>query len=275
MTVTQQNGNKALKNLGGLKPLNTGRSNVGGKRVRRSSEQATAAKIQRELELARKAKVRMENLAKRQQIAADRAAKAEHRAIEIREQADQKERARQVVAVNVAAEQERIEADAKISLENQPNELTSEKRTQYSDKVAAPSNDNITAVMKKIGADFNQFYKTLDETYGVKFSGTTPKMVKRGFISMKLRGELSPRRLAIETVTPTGIAREAVRFMAFYKQAGLTPQWLNKEIHIKDDPATYTVSGLRGKSHSIVLRKVGTNEAFTMSPIDFKKSLAS
>lgn len=65
-----------------------------------------------------------------------------------------------------------------------------------------------------------------------------------------------------------------MRFMQFYKEAGLTPAWLNKEVKIKDDPNTYILTGLRGKAHSIVLRKKDTDEAFTMSAQDFKKSLA-
>jgi hypothetical protein len=132
------------------------------------------------------------------------------------------------------------------------------------------------ALIKKLSHDFKQFANYVRDAYGVRFTYEGPNLVKRGFISVKMKGELAPRRQTIEkTTSPTSVAREAVRFIQFHKEVGLTPDYLNREVRLKDDPATYMVTGLRGKAHAIVLRKVGTEEAFTMSPNDFKLALAA
>lgn len=255
-----KNGNAVV-----LKPLNIGRA-LGQPRQRRTSEQVQASRIARQKMLAEKANLRASALEERQKRARERAALATQRASQIQAEAEQRQRELHEAAAREVQERASLQADSQRTF----NPSSAPKTT-----AVVPKTPHIEQTLKKIGKDFEKFYQHIYDTYGVQFSGTTPNLVKRGFVSMKLRGELEPQKRAIEpTASATGVAREAVRFMQFYKEAGLTPAWLNKEVKIKDDPNTYILTGLRGKAHSIVLRKKDTEEAFTMSAQDFKKSLA-
>jgi type II secretory pathway pseudopilin PulG len=260
MATTQSNKNAVV-----LKPLNVGRA-LGQPRQRRSSDQVQASRIARQNMLAEKANKRAAALEERQKRARERAALATQRAQEIQAEAEQKQREQQEAAAREAQERTALQTDSQRTIH-----MSSSPKTT----AVVPKTPHIEQTLKKIDKDFQKFYQHIFDTYGVQFTGTTPNLVKRGFVSMKLRGELEPQKRAIEpTASATGVAREAVRFMQFYKEAGLTPAWLNREVKIKDDPNTYVLTGLRGKAHSIVLRKKDTDEAFTMSAQDFKKSLA-
>jgi hypothetical protein len=260
MATTQSN--KPRNGNAVMKPLNLGGAFNSQPRHRRTTEQVNSARVARQLELAQKAQVRADNLNARQQRATERAALATQRAAEIQAEAERKAREQKEAAAREEQERANLQAD-------------SQRTTTMKSTPVVAKTPQIDQVLRKIGKEFDTFYEHLYQQYGVQFTGTEPNLVKRGFVSMKLRGELEPQKRAIEpTASATGVAREAVRFMQFYKEAGLTPTWLNKEVKMKDDPNTYILTGLRGKAHSIVLRKKDTNEAFTMSAQDFKKSLA-
>jgi hypothetical protein len=264
MATTQQ----TKPNFGGqnavvLKPLNLG--TVGGLRTRRTSEQVLQAKIKRQQDLAEKAQKRAQLFQQRQERAAQRAAKAEEKAREIAEAAVRKQQEEADQRAAEEAQRAAIQSGADVhAAESKPSTIMVVEKTPEVEKT-----------LKDITRDFDRFYKHIFDTYGVQFEGTVPELVKRGYISVKMRGYLQPQRKPVEpTSTDTGIAREAVRFMQFYKTVGLTPAWLNKEVRIKDDSNIYVLTGLRGKAHSVVLRrKDDPAQAFTIAAADFKKVL--
>lgn len=241
-----------------LKPLNLGKV---GPRVRRSTSQVLAAKVAAQTNLAAKAQQRADALATRQLRAQQRAQRALDEAQRIEQEAQ--ERAQEEAARKTREATER----AAIQAGEAP-------RTTSTVPVVAKT-PQIEKMLKDINKDFKTFYAHMLEKYGIEFEATEPELVKRGYISLKMRGHLKPTIAPVEvTSSDTGVAREAVRFMQFYKTVGLTPAWLNKEVRIKDDPNTYVLTGLRGKAHAVVLRrKDDQNQAFTMAAADFKKVL--
>lgn len=266
MATTQQpekptNGNgKAV--VVGLRPLNL---NTAKPRVRRTSDQVVASRILKQTNLAEKAANRAKLLAQRQARAAERAQAALEEATRLEEAAKQKQLEAEQRAAQQVAERESI------SRGEMPRKASSTVNV-------IEKTPDIEAKIENIEKDFTKFFGYLRDTYDVEFSfgsDGTPELVKRGYISIKARGYLAPMKKDVTAVasSDTGVAREAVRFMQFYKEVGLTPAWLNKEVQLRDDDATYTVSGLRGKAHAIVLRRKDTGQAFTMTATDFKKSL--
>jgi hypothetical protein len=241
-----------------LKPLNLGKAV--GLRARRTPQQVLQSRIQKQEQLAEKAKVRAELLAQRQLRAQQRAEAATQRAKDVQAEADRKAAEAREREANEAAQRAAIQAG--------------EAPRQASTVPVIEKTPQIERMLKDLSKDFAKFYQHCQDTYGIEFEGTDPELVKRGYISIKMRGYLKPQKKPVETTaSDTGVAREAVRFMQFYKQVGLTPAWLNREVKIKDDPHTYVLTGLRGKAHSIVLRRKDTNDAFAVSATDFKKML--
>lgn len=259
MATTQQdkpkNGNgKAV--VTGLRPLNL---NTAKTRVRRTSDQVLASRIKKQTDLAEKAANRAKLLAQRQERQAERARAALEEAERIEQAAKQK--------------REDVERRAQEDRDRQAAIAAGETPRSSTVPVVAKT-PQIEKMLTDLQGDFDHFYEYVKEKYGVTFEGTTPELVKRGYISVKMRGSLTPQMNEVSApVSDTGVAREAVRFMQFYKEVGLTPAWLNKEVRLKDDEHTYILSGLRGKAHAIVLRRKDTQQAFTMSSEDFKKAL--
>jgi hypothetical protein len=263
MATTQQRkpttgGNK---NAVVLKPLNLNRT--GGPRIRRTTTQVLSAKVQAQKNLAEKAQQRADALAARQLRAQQRAQRALDEAQRIEQEAATK--------AQEAKDREQREREQQAAIQ------AGEAPRTTSTVPVVPKTPQIERMLKDITKDFKTFYAHMREKYGVEFEGTDPELVKRGYISVKMRGFLAPQIAPVEvTSSDTGVAREAVRFMQFYKTVGLTPAWLNKEVKIKDDPNTYVLTGLRGKAHAIVLRrKDDQTQAFTMPATDFKKVLQS
>lgn len=258
-----------------LKPLTT----IGKPltpRVRRTSEQVTKAKVQRELDQAEKAMKRANALAASVKRAQERAAKSQEKAAQLQAEADQREREAQEAAQRAQAEQAAIQSGAK---GNGDVSVTKGSKTIP----AVQMTPEIEKMIKNITKDFGQFFEHLEQKYGVMFdyaetdaSGkAVPTLVKRGFISVRLRGNLPATKVEVEHASNTDLTRfrEQARFMQFYKEVGLTQSWLNREVTIKDDPNTYIVSGLRGKAHSVVLRRKDDGQAYTMSAADLKASI--
>lgn len=269
MASTQKNGNgndkKQPNNHNILRPLNIGPHGA-HRQPRRSSEEARQSRIDKEKKQAEKALKRANKLAELQAVALKRAEEAKKRAESIAAEEERKRKEAEEKAKAEAEQRQKLEADSKRRSEATSEESTSGDETPV--KVDAEMQQTLT----NIGKEFQKFFSYIQQAYGITFSGPEPALVKRGFISVKMRGDLPATKNKIEVSdNPMGAGREAARFMAFYKQVGLDPSWLNKEFNIKDDPNKYMLTGLRGKAHSVVLRKVGTNEAFTMSPDNFKK----
>jgi hypothetical protein len=264
MATTQQVKPNGGKNAV-LKPLNIGPK--AGFRTRRSSDQVLQAKITRQQALADKAQKRAKTLAATMQRAQERAAAAAKKAQEIAEEAARKEREEQERQAAEAAQQAAI-------ANGQPVQAEAPRTTTV---MAVERTPEVEKLLKNVAKDFDKFFKHLYDTYAVRVEAEGPELVKRGYISLKLRGYMQPQRRPVETAasqSETGVAREAVRFMQHYKTVGLTPAWLNKEVRVKDDPHTYLVTGLRGKAHHVVLRrKDDPAQAFTIPSADFKKVL--
>jgi hypothetical protein len=240
-----------------LKPLNLGKAV--GLRARRTPQQVLQSRIKKQQDLAEKAKTRAELLGQRQLRAQQRAEAAAQRAKDVQAEAERK----------AAEARERAEAEAAEQAAIKAGETPRASTVPVIEKTP-----QIERMLKDLAKDFTKFYQHCQEAYGIQFEGTEPELVKRGYISIKMRGYMAPQKKPVETTaSETGVAREAVRFMQFYKQVGLTPAWLNREVKIKDDPHTYVLTGLRGKAHAIVLRRKDTNDAFAVNATDFKKML--
>lgn len=263
MATTQQDKPKnGGKNAVVLKPLNL---NTLKPRVRRTSTQVLASRVQKQLNLAEKAQQRADNLAARQQRALERAQEAQQAAQAAQDEAERKQREAQERDAAQAAERAGIQAGER-------------SRSGSTTVPVIEKTPQIDKMLKELTKDFRKFFDHVQEKHGVTidFFGGEPELVKRGYISMKMRGEMSPQTKVIAEPAPsdTGVAREAVRFMLNCKQIGLTAAWLNKEVKLKGDDHTYRLTGLRGKANSIVLRRVDNGMGFTMNAADFKKALA-
>lgn len=271
------------KNSGGknavLKPLNLVARSVRGNTstdvatperpviiTRRTRRQVTAARVQHELEQANKAQKRAESMAERVKRAEARAAEKRAEAERIQQEAEQREREEREAAARAEAERASIAKDSVSGSKTVP---------------AVAMTPEIEANIGKITKDFNRFFGELEAKYGVKFTFAStdtvpgePTLVKRGFISARLRGDLPVEKRAVQQpASDLSVHRSEARFMKFYREVGLNPSWLNKEVRVKDDPNTYIVSGLRGKAHAIVLRRKDTGDIFTVPHEDFKKLL--
>lgn len=134
---------------------------------------------------------------------------------------------------------------------------------------------NAEAAVKGFSIDIKTFFGDMTAKYGFHIDYQEPKMTKRGFISGKFKAELMPMLVPLGVRTQSVVARETGRFLQFYRQLGLQPNLLGKEVSLSGEEGVYVVAGLRGKGHDIVLQKAGTSESYTMAQEDFKRSFSA
>jgi hypothetical protein len=266
-----------------LKPLNiVARSNGGNMSQgattgevpvlikRRTRRQVSDAAIKKNMELAEKAQKRADAAKARAERQAALATEKVKQAEQIRLDAERREQEEREAAQRAQEDRERIARDS----------VSASRGTTTVPAVAMTP--EIGTMLKRVTREFEKLFDDLADKYGVQFQFAStdnvsgePTLVKRGFISVRLRGDLPTEKKSIPVAAnDLSVARSEARFMKFYKMIGLTPDLFNKEVRIKDDPHTYIVSGLRGKSHAVVLRRKDNGEMFTVPHGDFKKSLA-
>jgi hypothetical protein len=218
-------------------------------RTRRSSDVVRQERVNRELDLAKKAHKRAELLAARQKRALERAAEAQTRAEEL-------------AAAPVPTKAGEAEHNVPPAERNSP---------EMKKKVAA------------VRKDFATFMKEMKEKHGIRleFSDHADMtVVKRGFISIRMRGffdngitNVTGRKIGKAGDHDIGVIREQARFLQYHKLIGLPMMVLNKELTFPNDNNTYVVTGLRGKSHLVVLRNKVTREPFTVTADDLKAAM--
>jgi hypothetical protein len=233
------------------------------RRTRRQVSEAAAKKVTAQADKNQKRANSLAERAKRLQAQAD---EKNAEAARLLREAEERDRAEREATQREADEQERIARDSVTGSKTVP---------------VVALTPEIDATIQKVTKDFFRFFADIEDKYGIKFHFSStenvpgePTLVKRGFISARLRGDLPVEKKSISVpTTDLAAQRSELRFMKFYREVGLTPQWLNKEVHIKEDPNTYIVAGLRGKAHHIVLRNKETGDTFTVPNENFKKML--
>lgn len=238
---------------------------------RRTRRQVSDAAIKKNMELAEKAQKRADAAKARADRQAALATQKMQEAEQIRLDTERREQEEREAAQRAQEERERIARDSVSAPSTGPTTVP-----------AVAMTPEIDMMLRKVTKDFEKLFTDIESKYGIQFNFAStdtvsgePTLVKRGFISVRLRGDLPVEKKSIPVAAnDLSIHRSEARFMKFYREVGLNPGWLNKEVKIKDDPNTYIVSGLRGKAHSIVLRRKDNGDMFTVPHEDFKKSLA-
>jgi hypothetical protein len=202
------------------------------KRVRRSAEETKVSRIEREKNLAEKAKVRASRFAAM-------AAKAEQRAATATER-------QKAIAANVTTRKEHVEMQ------------------QIDDGVA-----------KRLTRDIAKFMKELGQKNNMDFGEVTPRMTRRGSaMSIRISGHVAGVVKAAKHAI--GATREAIRFNENYKLIGIKPSMLGKKVQLAGEEGKFTVMGLKGRAHDVVLQKIGNGGEVRQLPADeFKTRMVS
>jgi hypothetical protein len=280
MATTHKNEPKSNGKNTVLRPLNIVTRTAGGatavsatpeqrpliiRRGRRQVTEAAAKKINAQAEAAQK---RANALAERAQRQATLAAEKQAEADRLVQEAADRDR----------TERERVQREQEERAAMQRDSVSASGSKTVPVVVMTPE---IDATIKKMTKDFDRFFGEVEEKYGIKFHFSStenvpgePTLVKRGFISARLRGDLPVEKKSISVpTTDLAAQRSELRWMKHYRDVNLPQNWLNKEIHIKEDPNTYIIAGLRGKAHHIVLRNKESGDTFTVPNENFKKML--
>jgi hypothetical protein len=279
-TTPQQNNTPATtgKNTV-MRPLNIVTRSVGGNTKqagqpaitikKRAKRQLSQAAIAKQLAQAEQAQKRADNAARRKREAEEAERKALAAAEANRQEAERLEREAQEAELRAQREAEEQEA------------IRQDSVSKPSTVHAVPMTPDIEVTLKRIKRDFETFFKDIEGKYGYHFQWSNtdtvsgePTLVKRGFVAIRIRGDVPTEKRAIATpTTDLAAQRSELRFMKFHKDLGLNPGLLNKEVRIKDDNNTYIFSGLRGKANSIVLKRKDNGDLFLVPNEDFKKIL--
>lgn len=200
------------------------------KRARRSPDEARAARIAREENLAKKAKERAERLAAQAKQAEERARIALER--------------KQAIEQNKPVVREKVEVPT--IKENV------QKRVERELKQA------LKEIGQKNGVNFDEMTPRLTnrgQALSVRLVAHVAGAVKSASARVK---------------KAVGATREAARFIEHHKLVGIKPSLLGKDVQLANEEGSFKVMGLKGRAHDVVLQKVGTDEIKTIAADEFK-----
>jgi hypothetical protein len=166
----------------------------------------------------------------------------------------------------------KLEAAAKVAKEKA--EKAAERRTAIEqnvpvkrEKVEVPTIP--TATVNKLQKQLADTVNKLGQEHGLDFSAVTPKLTRQG------TGFAVHLSATVHTAVKAaiGATREATRFLANHRLIGLKPNLLGKEVQLAGENGSFTVEGLKGRTNTVVLKKVGSDEIKTVPADQFKAAM--
>jgi hypothetical protein len=156
-------------------------------------------------------------------------------------------------AERLAREAAEAAEKAKIVLERKEKIASSTNtRPRRADAPTIPAG-TVTKIMK----DVKKMFKDLSAQYGIAFEDPVPRLTRQGqSLSVRVTAQAAAAANGVKKVV--GATREATRFLQFAKVVGIKPTLLNKEVQLAGEAGNFKVLGLKGRTHDVVLQKVGS-----------------